>query len=111
MGAVMYVTLTGRAPFEFDNPMKVMIAHAAESVLPPTELNPEIPHELEQIVMRCLEKAPEDRFQDVEALQSALRSVPLEENWSPEHAADWWSCHGCPEKKRQAAEALEAAAV
>ena len=111
LGAVMYVALTGRAPFEYTNPMKVMIAHASDQVVPPSELNGDIPHELEQIILRCLEKAPEDRFPDVVTLQTALQAVPLDESWTAEQAAAWWSCHGCPEKKRRAAAALEAAAV
>ncbi len=107
----MYYMLTGQPPFMADNPLKVMIAHASQEVVPPRQINPEIPQELEEIVLRCLEKDPEHRFQDVPALRSALRDVALDEVWSSDLAAQWWSCNGCPERKKMAAELVEAAAV
>jgi serine/threonine-protein kinase len=88
-----------------------MIAHASQEVTPPRQINADIPIELEEIVLRCLEKDPEHRFQDVAELQRALRELVLAEPWSSDMAADWWSCNGCPERKRLAAEMVEAAAV
>lgn len=111
LGAVMYYMLTGKPPFMADNPLKVMIAHASQEVVPPRQINPEIPAELEEIVLRCLEKDPDHRFQDVPALRAALRDLVLDEPWSSELAAEWWTCHGCPERKKLAAELVEAAAV
>jgi serine/threonine protein kinase len=111
LGAVMYYMLTGRAPFMFDNPVKVMIAHASQDVISPRQINPAIPIELEEIVLRCLEKDRDHRFQDVLALQRAMRELVLDDTWSSERAAEWWSCNGCPERKKLAAELVEAAAV
>jgi hypothetical protein len=48
---------------------------AYEAVVPPTEQRPEIPSDLEKIVLRCLEKKAEDRFQDVSAVAKALGSA------------------------------------
>jgi serine/threonine-protein kinase len=110
LGAVMYYMLTGRPPFAYDNAVKVMIAHASEGVTPLRQLNSEIPVELEDVVLRCLEKDPDHRFQDVVSLQRALREVPVEADWSAQLAAEWWHCNGCPERKKLAAELLEAAA-
>jgi serine/threonine-protein kinase len=111
LGAVMYYMLTGQPPFAFENPVKVMIAHASHDVTPPRQLNPEISVEIEEVILRCLEKDPDDRFQDVLALQRALREAALDDPWTSDHAAQWWSCNGCPERKRLAAELIEAAAV
>ena len=111
LGAVMYYMLTGQPPFISDNPLKVMIAHASQEVAPMRQINPEIPVELDDIVLRCLEKDPEHRFQDVPALRAALRDVVVDDAWSSERAAEWWSCNGCPERKKLAAELVEAAAV
>jgi serine/threonine-protein kinase len=111
LGAVIYYMLTGQPPFTSDNPLKMMIAHASQEVVPPSQLNAEIPKEFEEIVLRCLEKDPEHRFQDVASLRGALRDLVFEENWTPELAAEWWTCHGCPERKKMAAELVEAAAV
>jgi hypothetical protein len=65
---------------------------------------------LEEVVLRCLEKDPEHRFQDVTALRSAIREIAFDDTWSSEQAAEWWSCNGCPERKKMSAELVEAAA-
>jgi serine/threonine-protein kinase len=111
LGAVMYFMLTGQPPFMDDNPLKVIIAHASQEAVPLRQLNPTLSIELEEIVMRCLEKDPDHRFQDVAALQRALKEVAFTESWSSDLAAEWWSCNGCPERKKLAAELVEAAAV
>jgi serine/threonine-protein kinase len=111
LGAVLYYMLTGQPPFLHDNPLKVMIAHASQEVVPPREINPELPLELEEIVLRCLEKDPDHRFQDVLELRRAMSEVNVADPWSSELAAEWWSCNGCPERKRLAAAMVEAAAV
>jgi eukaryotic-like serine/threonine-protein kinase len=111
LGAVMYFILTGQPPFMDDSPLKVIIAHASRDVVPPRQLNPSLPIELEDIILRCLEKDPDDRFQDALSLQRALRELVLDDTWSSELAAEWWSCNGCPERKKMAAELIEAAAV
>ena len=111
LGAVIYYMLTGRPPFAFDNPVKVMIAHASQEVVPPREHNAAIPPELEEIVLRCLEKDPDHRYQDVATLQRALRELVLDDPWSSDRAHEWWNCNGCPDRKKLASELVEAAAV
>lgn len=111
LGAVMYYMLTGRAPFVFDNPIKVLIAHASLEVVPPRQINPDVPEEVQEIVLRCLEKDPEHRYQSAHELQRALRELVLDDAWSTDLAAEWWSCNGCPKRKKLAAELVEAAAV
>jgi serine/threonine-protein kinase len=111
LGAVIYYMLTGRPPFESDNPMKVMIAHASQEVVSPREHNAAIPRDLEEIVLRCLEKDRDHRYQDVATLQRALREVVMEDPWSSDRAHEWWNCNGCAERKKMAAELVEAAAV
>lgn len=111
LGCVLYYLLTGRAPFPYDQAVKVIIAHATEDAASLREHNPLLPIELEEIVLHCLEKDPEDRFQTVEDLRRALRDVELDDEWSAEMAEDWWSCNGCPQRKAMAARAIEAAAV
>jgi eukaryotic-like serine/threonine-protein kinase len=110
LGAVMYYMLTGQPPFMSDNPLKVMIAHASQEVIPLRQINADLPAELEEVVLRCLEKDPEHRFQDVTALRSAIREIAFDDTWSSEQAAEWWSCNGCPERKKMSAELVEAAA-
>ncbi|MGL4514520.1 MAG: serine/threonine-protein kinase [Lacipirellulaceae bacterium] len=111
LGCVLYYLLTGKAPFPYTQSVKVIIAHAAEEVTPPREHNPDLPVEFEDVVLRCLEKDADDRFQTVDELRRALLDLDLADDWSADRAAEWWSCNGCPERKAMAAAAIEAAAV
>ena len=82
LGAVMYFLLTGRPPFDNDNPMKVLVAHAHDEVAPPSTLRPDIPADLEQIVLRCLAKKPGQRFLSAASLGTALSECESAGLWS-----------------------------
>jgi len=99
LGVVAYYVLTGVPPFDHASPMKVMLAHTREEPAPLTEHDERIPADLEQVVLRCLEKDPDDRFQDAESLRQALAECKDAGTWTREMAAEWWECHGCPKKK------------
>jgi serine/threonine-protein kinase len=71
--------------------MAVMVAHARDPVVPPSQIKPDVPADLEAIVLRCLEKKPADRFQDVKALSKALAACPSRAEWDEEKAEAWWS--------------------
>ncbi len=90
LGAVAYAMLTGHPPFDGANVMAVIMAHARDPVRRPTELNDQIPAELEQVVLKCLEKRPEDRFSNAESLREALQACPLDDSWTQHAAARWW---------------------
>jgi serine/threonine-protein kinase len=90
VGAVAYYMLTGRPPFPGDNAIKVMIAQASEPVTAPSVYRPEIPADLEAIVLRCLEKSPSERFQDTASLAAALAECECAGRWSREAATRWW---------------------
>jgi len=90
LGATAYYLLTGQPVFEGETALKVVFAHVSQTVKPLSELNPEISDELEAIIMKCLAKKPEDRFQTAEALYSALNQLQLKE-WTQEQAVVWWS--------------------
>jgi serine/threonine-protein kinase len=94
LGAVAYFMLTGRPPFPGQNAIKVMIAHASEQVTPPSEHRPDIPSDLEAIVLRCLAKDPAERFQDASSLSDALASCDSAGRWSRKDAAEWWIQNG-----------------
>ncbi|HET6878991.1 MAG TPA: serine/threonine-protein kinase [Pirellulales bacterium] len=90
LGAVAYFMLTGHPPFEGDTAMKVLVAHAREQPLPPSQLRSDIPSDLEQVVLRCLAKRPEERFQDALSLAQALADCAAAGEWSRERAEQWW---------------------
>ncbi len=94
LGAVAYFLLTGRPPFVRDTPLKVLFAHAHEVVVPPSQLQSDIPSDLEQVVLRCLAKRPEDRYADVDELRQALCDCAAHDAWSESIAAQWWRGRG-----------------
>lgn len=90
LGAVAYFLLTGQPPFRGDKPLKVMMAHAREEVVPPSQRNAAIPADLEAIVLRCLVKNPQERYQDATELEHALAACACADHWSQDMAAHWW---------------------
>lgn len=76
LGAVMYFLLAGKPPFDADNWAQAMIANAQLEAKPPSSIEGiEVPADLEDIVMRCLAKDPEQRYGDGAALAAALAGV------------------------------------
>ncbi|MBA2285590.1 MAG: protein kinase [Ktedonobacteraceae bacterium] len=75
LGIVIYEMLTGRTPFDGDTPVAVAMQHIQDLPVPPSQLNPNIPPALEDIIMRCLEKIPEMRYRDGSALARALENL------------------------------------
>ena len=75
LGIVMYEMLTGRTPFDGDNPVAIAMQHIQDPPTPPRQLNPTIPPVLEEIILRCLEKVPEMRFRDGNQLARALETL------------------------------------
>jgi serine/threonine-protein kinase len=90
LGAVAYYLLTGRPPFEGQDGLRVIIAHARDPVVPPSRVRDDIPEDLERIVLRCLAKDAADRFPDVGSLESALRRCACTGDWCQDLATEWW---------------------
>ncbi len=93
LGAVAYYLLTGRPPFSGEKPIKVMLAHIYEGVTPPEHLVPELPGDLCQVVLRCLEKDRDRRYASVDELNNALQGCADAGGWDREKAAAWWRLH------------------
>jgi tRNA A-37 threonylcarbamoyl transferase component Bud32 len=90
LGAVGYFLLTGLAPFEGTQPIKVLLAHAHQPVVPPSAHRPDVPSDLEQVILRCLSKRPDQRYQDAAALAEALAGCQAAGRWTRHDAAAWW---------------------
>jgi len=90
LGALAYFLLTGQPPFPRDTAMEMLVAHVHEKVTPLAELRPELPHDLQEIVMRCLQKSATERFQDIDSLDRALAECRCAGDWDRDRAADWW---------------------
>ena len=90
LGGVGYFLLTGRPPFEGKSAWRVMLAHAKDTLTPPSHWNPTIPKDLEAVLLRCLSKKPEQRYGSPRELAEALAKCGDAGHWKYEHAADWW---------------------
>lgn len=90
LGAVAYFLLVGRPPFNDQNPMRVMVAHAHDEVAPLSRIRPDIPSDLERVVLRALAKNPADRYQTAAAFGRALSECESAGDWSREQATIWW---------------------
>jgi eukaryotic-like serine/threonine-protein kinase len=93
LGAVTYYLLTGRPPFPGESATRVMLAHARDPVPPPSQIRPDVPGDLERVVLHCLAKHPSERFQDAESLEHALASCASAADWDAHQAARWWREH------------------
>ena len=90
LGAVAYFMLCGRPIFLRKNVFELIAAHANDPVPPLTSIVPGISSKLEQIVMRCVAKLPEERYASTNDLYDALVSTGLQESWSSAKAKTWW---------------------
>ena len=90
LGVVAYVMLTGTVPFDGTSMMNILIAHARDPVPPMRKINPAIPPPLEQIVLKCLEKHPHDRYQTADELFEDLDACELNDTWTQPKASAWW---------------------
>ena len=91
VGGVAYWMLTGRPLFPGSSSLDLIIDHVKTVPERPSAVSDlVIPDELDAIVMRLLEKDPDDRYQTAEELAAALHRVPLEAPWSQDRAREWW---------------------
>lgn len=72
VGVMLYEMLTGTLPFKADSPVAVAMMQVSEEPVWPREINPQIPVGLEQIVLKSMNKAPEERFGCASAMEKAL---------------------------------------
>jgi len=93
LGATAYYALTGRAPFEGQTLVQLILAHAGEAVVPPSRHRAEVPLDLDEVVKKCLAKSPVDRFTDANSLEQALAACSDAPGWTDAQAASWWQEH------------------
>jgi eukaryotic-like serine/threonine-protein kinase len=84
VGIVLYEMLTGKVPFSGDSAIEIAMKHLNEPPRPPSKIRPEISEELDQVVLRALAKAPEDRYQSAEEFAEDLHRVEAGLPISPE---------------------------
>ena len=75
LGIVLYEMLTGKVPFDGDTAVAVAVQHINNEMVPPTQLNPNIPQDLEDIVLKASSKLQTSRYRSADEMITALNFV------------------------------------
>lgn len=75
LGVMIYEMLTGRPPFSPRSPGEAMQLHANQAIVPPRQHVPSLSENVEQFILRCLKKAPEARYESMEAVYQATQEL------------------------------------
>jgi serine/threonine-protein kinase len=90
LGCTAYFALTGLPVFSGNTLAALAFAHVQKSPVPPSQRSEiQIPFELEQIILKCLAKKPEDRVQSARELRNLLGEISIPE-WTQLDASSWW---------------------
>ena len=73
LGVTLYEMLTGEVPFDGETTVAIAIRHIQEPMPSPKKLNPDIPYSVDQIVLKCCEKSPDRRYQNMQELAADLK--------------------------------------
>jgi serine/threonine-protein kinase len=94
VGCVAYFLLTGQMVFEAQTPMKMFLQHLhATPVAPSTRTEMNIPRDLDELVLACLDKDPTRRPQNAEELLRRLQRCRTRAVWDEHTARTWWEKH------------------
>jgi len=75
LGVILYEMVTGQLPFHGDTPLSIAMKHKGELPKDPIELNPQIPKDFSRVILKCLEKAKENRFQSADEVLQDIKSI------------------------------------
>jgi serine/threonine protein kinase len=91
LGCVAYFLLTGSLVFDEKTGTAMAMAHVQKTPVPPSRRSEvPVPQQLEEIILRCLAKQPEQRPQSARELNRLLASVRGVPEWTQEDASEWW---------------------
>jgi serine/threonine-protein kinase len=94
VGCLAYFLLTGQPPFAGRSAVRMLAAHMYERPALPTAHRPEVPADVERVLLRCLAKDPSERYPSAQSLESALGGCLTAGRWTEEEAACWWRANG-----------------
>lgn len=75
LGIVMYEMVTGKVPYDAESPVSVALKHIQEPVVPPRELNENIPESLNKLILKAVEKEPIRRYQTMTDMLMDLKKI------------------------------------
>jgi eukaryotic-like serine/threonine-protein kinase len=91
LGSLTYYLITGRPPFVRSTVAEAIVAHLREPPEPPSMHTPDVPTDLEAVVLHCLAKDPAERFRAARHLDDALAGCSCAGEWDQERARSWWA--------------------
>ncbi len=92
--AVGCFLLTGKPIFDAGSVVEFLKAHLERDPIPPSKRNPDVPDDLENILLQGLEKGPARRPDSAQSLRDSLLSCRDSGSWGNKQAASWWTDHG-----------------
>jgi serine/threonine protein kinase len=75
LGSLLYVMSTGKQPFKGEDTISTLMSVSTMEAVPPLEVNPAVPEELSDLILRLLAKKPQDRPQDAHEVAASLRAL------------------------------------
>ena len=112
LGAVGYYLVTGHHVFEGSSVLEVCSHHLRSKPVPPSErLRSPVPHDLEDVILECLEKDPARRPKDAAALMASLAICSDAGGWTDDRALAWWAEHQDTGSRRERAREAPAATM
>jgi TolB-like protein/Tfp pilus assembly protein PilF len=75
LGVILYEMVTGRVPFEGETPLGIAMKHKSEMPKDPREINAQVPEDLSHLILRCMEKDKEKRYQSAGGVRSELENI------------------------------------
>ncbi|MHC4820474.1 MAG: protein kinase domain-containing protein [Planctomycetota bacterium] len=101
LAAVGYFLLSGKHLFDAGSLMDILFKQMGEMPEKPSVRGGvTIDEDLEAVIMKCLEKSPDDRYADARGLADALRACSAAEGWNRGKAAEWWMANAADLEKR-----------
>ena len=80
LGITMYEMVTGRVPFDGDTTVAIAIKHLQDEMVPPSHYVPDLPHSLEDIILKCTQKSPDRRYSTLAELINDLKHSLIDPN-------------------------------
>ena len=83
LGVLLFQMTTGQLPYTADTPLAVIMKHVNEPAPEPVTFNPDVPLKLQDIILKAMEKEPENRYQTAVAMANDLRALNLDTGAQP----------------------------